>query len=369
MGSGVGCISSLQPILLGAMLDAGRLSVETMGRAATAEMVGMAAAITMAALWLAPTGLRRLAGLALGAAAVANLLTPFASGAAILACRGVTGAASGLVLWVLIGLIGRLESPARIFAFYVTGQSVLTLALSTLLTSVVVPRFGPLGGYGLLLAIDLLLIVLAVPRIARAYAIEGETRVRGLPPLRGQVMLLSVALMLAGIMAFWVYAVPMLRWLGLDEAAIRFALPLAIACQIAGGLFSSLMADRIRPSFACIGGGLLAIGAMALVCLAPSLATAAIGLGLFSACWMAVPAFQMPLLIAVDPSLRSALLIGSAQLGGLAVGPGLAAAFIAGGGMAGAPYTAAGLILLSILLLPLPFLGLTRAVPAQQESF
>jgi predicted MFS family arabinose efflux permease len=355
LGSGLGCISPLQPILLGAMLDAGRLSVGAMGQAATAELVGMALAMTVAALWLPPLALRRLAALSLAAAAIANLLTPFADGAAILACRAVSGLASGLVLWILVGMVGRLASAARTFAIYVTVQAVLTLALSALMSGVVVPRFGPLGGYGVLFAIDLLLLALAVPRIAAAYPV-GEKGARGLPPPRGLGMLLAVACLLAGIMAFWVYAIPLLRWAGLGEDAIRFAMPIAIACQIAGGLFSSIMADRIRPSFAWAGGATLAIAALALVFLAPGFWTAAVGL--FAACWMAIPAFQVPLLVAVDPSLRSALLIGSAQLGGMAIGPAVAAAFVGADGPGAALAVGVVLIILSVAILPLPFIGL-----------
>lgn len=363
LGIGFGCINPLQPMLLAAMADAGRLTIPEMGRVATAEMIGMAIATTIAALWLKPVRLRRLGAMAVSVAMLANASTAFAEGAGILACRFVNGAMAGVALWILVGLVSRVAAPARVFAIYVTVQATVSLVLSGLLSAIVLPRLGALGGYGMIGLVDLVLLLFFVPRLASRYE-EGESGVRGMPPVLGLVALISVGAMMAGVMGFWVYVIPVLRSLGHDENAIHLALSAAIGCQIAGGFFAAVVAGRLPPFAACMGGAAIAAASVVLVMLVPTDFAMFLGLGLFAACWMAVPAFQMPLLIAVDPSLRSALLIGSAQLTGLAIGPALSAAMVPGLGIGAAAGVSVGLMLLSIALLPIPLIGCRRALRA-----
>lgn len=64
MGVISGCIAALQPILLGGLLEEGQLNVVQVGRAATAEALGMAVATTIAAALLKPVRLRLIAGVA-----------------------------------------------------------------------------------------------------------------------------------------------------------------------------------------------------------------------------------------------------------------------------------------------------------------
>ena len=63
-------------------------------------------------------------------------------------------------------------------------------------------------------------------------------------------------------------------------------------------------------------------------------------LATFAFFWMFVPPFQMSFLIGIDPSLHSALFIGSAQLFGNAAGPILASQFVSLGDPMPAAYVA-----------------------------
>ena len=94
--------------------------------------------------------------------------------------------------------------------------------------------------------------------------------------------------------------------------------------QILAGSAAWVRATRIKPLRACLAGAVIASGAIGLF-LAGWDGIALFGaLAIFPFVWMFTPPFQTPLLIDVDPSLRSAMLIGSAQLFGVAVGPMLA---------------------------------------------
>jgi DHA1 family inner membrane transport protein len=358
LGAGVGCINALQPILLGAMLATGRISVGQIGQAATAEAAGMAIAITAAAMFVAPARLRLLARFALIAMLAANCLTPLAQGPVVLGLRVVNGAGTGLLFWILIGMIGRAASPARLFAIYITVQSVGSLLLSLLLTDIVVPHFGPAGGYGALAAIDFALLA-AATTIPSAYGATSAGR-RGLPPVRGWLALLGVGSLLAGIISFWVYIVPLLHELGYSDDDAHRVIPIAIGFQIAGGLIAAFCAERVRPILACLGGAAICIAAILAILASHDLLVVAAAMAAFAICWMAVPPFQVPLLIEVDPSLRSALLIGSAQLFGLALGPVIASAFMADDRVGPIAWAAIGFITISLLANILAVAGLRR---------
>ncbi len=347
IGAGIGCLNALQPILLGSMLDAGRISVTQIGQSATAELAGMALATTAAAFRLAPVELRRRALMALALMLVANLATPALYGVAVLGARFANGLGTGLLFWMLVGLIGRSASPARLFAIYVTVQATGALLLSMLLSSVVVPRFGPWGGYAALGLIDLALLALAAPRIPSSYPVS-DSQVGGLPPTAGLFGLAAVGCLVGGMMALWVYALPLFRALGHSDGVAHSAISVSIACQIAGGLASSLLSERMRPLVACIVGPLLCIlGILAVLGIRGDLALYA-AMAVYGFCWMGVPPFQMPLLIRLDPSLRTVLLIGSAQMLGLALSPVLASAVIRGQGVIAAAWVAIAFLLVSV---------------------
>jgi DHA1 family inner membrane transport protein len=150
----------------------GRLTARQIGQAATLEGLGMAIAMTFAAICLKPTRLRRIATGAILAALGANLITTQVSGYQIVLARGLSGLCSGLLLWLLVGLMARGAIPGRLFAFYITTQASGTFLLSWTFTAIVVPRIGVAGGYATIAGIDLalMLAVLYMPRMYAAAA-------------------------------------------------------------------------------------------------------------------------------------------------------------------------------------------------------
>lgn len=349
LGVGAGCISGLQPLLLDLLRQAGKLDVAAMGLAATGEAAGMALAVTVAALCLPLQRLRLWALLALSAMMLANAGTTLASGATIVALRFLNGVGAGLLLWILVGMLSRSAAPARLFAIYVTAQSILALALSQAITGLVAPAFGHAGAYGLLLALNALMLF-AVPAMTNGFgaAAEGE---RGLPAARALIVLLAMTAFLAGITSLWVYLLPVLAEGGFAPGTAASAVSVGLAAQIAGGLLAVLLAPRIGARMAWMAGIAVALAAIAMMSGGGSTVMMMAGAALFGFVWIFVPPFQMPAVLAVDPTGRGAMLVGTAQLSGTVIGPLVATPVVAGLGIGTVWYLSAAWLCLSLLLL------------------
>nr|MBA3811129.1 MFS transporter [Caulobacteraceae bacterium] len=116
-------IAGLQPLLLGALQFEHRLDSSQLGHAATAELLTMGIAASLAGAWLKPRGLRWIglgAGLAL---ALIDALTPRVSGEGVTLIRAAAGVPSGVMLWMTIGLITRAPRPERWSGVFLTLQT------------------------------------------------------------------------------------------------------------------------------------------------------------------------------------------------------------------------------------------------------
>jgi MFS transporter, DHA1 family, inner membrane transport protein len=169
IGIMAGVIPALQPILLGGLLKAGQLIAEQIGRAGMVEGLGMLLGSFFATLLLPPRLLRPLSMLALAYIVLANGLIALASGSDILVLRGFNGAGSGVILWVLVGMLTRANDGPRLFAIYVTAQAILATALSWAMSLLVLPYFGISGGYWLISALALMLLVPAALFLPRSH--------------------------------------------------------------------------------------------------------------------------------------------------------------------------------------------------------
>lgn len=330
-----GCVPALQPILLGGLLAEHRLAAEQVGQAAMVEALGMAVSTTIAGAMLRPERLRLIAVAAALAMIVANGFSMVAGAGGIFAARALNGAASGLLLWILVGLMTRAANPGRLFALYVTAQAIASFLLSALFTGWVVPRFGVGGGYGVLVGLAAALLVpamLIAPRYG-ALAMSGEGR---RPSVRGLVGLLAVACFMAGIFSFWVYLQPLATSLGHDPATVGRAISIAIGVQVFGGLVAFVLAGRVGGVAATLASAVGGVLLVMLVMLHPATWSFYLATSLFAFFWMFCPPFHLPLLMRFDPSNRAAMFISPAQLAGVASGPMIASLAVGGGGFGGA---------------------------------
>ena len=359
LGIGAGCVSALQPVLLELLRQAGRLDVGTMGLAATCEAAGMTLASAVAALFFPLRNLRRIALVAIAGMMAANGGTMLASGLGIVALRLLNGLGSGTLLWIMVGLFARSPQPGRIFAIYVTAQSIVALALSQAMTALVVPYVGYRGGNGLLVLLNVAMLG-AVAMMVNAFDDRREAG-RGLPGIHGIAALLAMSCFLAGIMALWVYMLPVLGALGYDAAVMAKAVPLAIASQIAGGLAATVLAPRLRPDLAWALGAVGMLLATALIMGGAGAVAMLSGAALLGFVWIFVPPFQMPVILRIEPGGRGAMLVGTAQLVGTAIGPLAASPVVSAQGPLAAWHVSAAWIVASLVLLAFAATG-NRAV-------
>lgn len=363
LGVGAGVIPALQPILMNGLLVGGLLNAAQIGHAATAEALGMATSVTLAAIFLQPRRLREIVTVSVIVILLANVFTGFAHGAQIVALRGIGGFFSGLLLWNLIGLLTRATNPGRLFAIYVTAQATVAFAMSAAFTQAILPTFGAIGGYLTLSIINGILLI-AAAFAPQAYRQIGNATVSR-PPLSGLVALLGLGLFLSGIMAFWVYVIPLLRQVSSHSDQAADAVFMAIGFQIAGGIAAALGAGRLPAALVCTLGPVIATACMVGVIYLDSSIAMIASLMLFSFIWMFVPPFQLPLLLEIDPSLRTAMFISSSQLIGVAGGPLLASLTITDTDMLGAVKVSVICFALAVVL---PILALAMRKRELQSS-
>ena len=364
LAASAGSMPSLQPLIVGSLLDAGHVSLHQLGHVAAIEALSMAAAVLLAPSLPLLRDFGRTAAMALLVMIAANVATGFSHGGAVIACRAVAGLGEGLLLWIFVGAITREPDPGRIFAVYVTVLAAWGFLLSSLISHWLAPALGPRGPYLAFAAINIALLPFC--RLVPAPAPPSPSPSppdgpRGALPPAGLVGLGGVALFLCGIMAFWSYAVPLIRETTSTGLAMETVVPFVIGVHILGGLVAALT-SRFPPVLACTLGPLALTLCMAAVVLVDSLAVQYLALLLFSFLWMFVPPFQLPLLLAIDPTARAAASIAGGHLIGLAAGPFLASLAVTRASVQGVLIVAAA-CLIAAASMPLLALALARRRP------
>ncbi len=326
MGAMAGIMPSLQPLLLAGLAAEGRLDVQAIGHVATIEALSMALAVGLAGVFLQPNRLRPLLAVTLLAGAAMNLGTGQATSLPlIMLFRAGVGLSSGLLLWVLIGLLARVNLPARVTGLYVVTQGVAAVVISALLSAIIIPRLGVDYGYAALALLGVALIPLGLRAPARLAALGGARF--ALPNKIGSVGLLAAMAHLAAIMALWVYIVPVAVLHGFSHATTGTVISVALAAQIGAGIAAMRFA-ALPPKTTVLLCALGSLGAVALLSIPGSLIIFAAGMLIFSICWVFALPYFVPFLIDLDPSKRSVMLLTCVQLIGVAAGPSLSASAI-----------------------------------------
>lgn len=329
---GLGIISFLSqgvlPLLLGLLEATGLLDGSGIGLAASAENLVMTLVAGIAAVALPP---RRLRSIAVGATlllvcADAAILV-LRSQPALIAARGLAGAAEGLLFWIALGTIARSRLAERAAASLVIGSTVAGLLLTLLFNSLVTPRFGVRGDFAAMALVSLIGLAL-VPLIPDRYPpLARQSHDVGLPSARGAAALLAAMLFNAAGMGFAIYLVPLSRSAGLDPDTIAGpAITALLAGQFAGSVLAAAIAGRANY-FVMLCLSAAAYGATwPIYALHSSAATfIALNFALGLVTFFAIP-FLYPFAAHADPTRRAAVLSGPAQMLGSATGPFMAAA-------------------------------------------
>jgi len=324
-------ISGLLGLLLSALAEEHRLNASGIGLAAMLEALSTGLVTAFAGVVLKPKGLRLIAAIASVALLAVDLATTRASGGGVFAIRTLAGLPQGVLLWIAIGFISRTVTPERWAAVLFTGMGITQLGAATLLSAAILPRFGANGGYVMLAGSAALglPIALFLPRALGAVPGQEGEGGAGLPPPRGWVALAATLAFGAAISAVSVYVVPLAEQAGLGVATGRTAISVGLGCQILGGALAMLLAGRARyiHVFWATIAGLIAAWAVYASHLPAAVFIGAAALA--GVCGGFAPPFLVPMTIEADPTRRTAVQSGAAQLLAGALGP-LFAALVVG---------------------------------------
>ena len=340
----------LQPLLLDALVRGHRLTTVTMGQAATMDMLGLALSSGAAGAFLAPRKLRVYAAVAAMGVIAANLSTCVAGTFGVLASRLASGGCSGILMWVTLGLLARSKSPVRMTGMFLAAQAAVGVVLAGLLAGEILPRFGFAGGYAALAGVGVVALF-AATRIPRSYGALGRSKAVGLPPVAGLFALSPVFCFLAGLVSIWVYISPIALTAGRSASLVALAITTAISFKFVGGLLAVSAADKTNwRGVLPLGTAVCALIAAGLAAPTPGFVFLALIAGL-GTCWMFLSAYHIPMLLEVDRTGRSALLVSMVSLMGGAAGPFTASLCVAWLGLAGAVWAAAAFLICSSMLL------------------
>ena len=320
-------IAGLQPQLLGALAREGRLSDIQLGLTATIELLAMGLAAGGVGLLIKPVRLRMITVVATLMVVLADYMTPSLSGGEVMLARVLAGLASGVLIWITIGLIARAAMPERWAGIFLMTQTLAQFGVAAILASVI-PVSGAQGGFLALGGISLIAL-LCLPFLPRSYPpLERGENITALPPRAGMAALVSVLIYLAFVVGLWVYLEPLAMRGGVDAGAVALAVPIGLGAQVAGALLATLIVGRVKAFWVVLAVAAMNLALLALFGSGPAAPLFLAATGMFGFLWMFIMPFQVELVMVADPTRRAATLIGGAQLIGSSLGPLLASLLV-----------------------------------------
>jgi DHA1 family inner membrane transport protein len=341
----------VQPILLGELVAQKHISMEGVGLVAMGEIVTLGLGLILGNSLLSLTRMRSVAVVAALLVALFDLATAILDGdMAFAAVRALAGLAEGVLLWVTTCTIVRAAMPDRLAGIFLVVQTLAQAGVAALLAVVVMPQGGWPAGFAVLAALSLLLVLLAPllrPAVAPLVA-DGAT----LPAFTtaGVLALLPAFGQMAAIGSLWAYLDPLGRGAGLDAQAVQMLISTVLIVQVVGGIVASVVVRRIRAAATLTLGLLLqAVLTLAIAAIgAPDPIRFSLLCAGFGFVWLFSMPFHIRLAFHADPAGRLAALVPGLQLLGVAFGPLLTSAFVAGDDAGPVPLVSAGFAIFAI---------------------
>lgn len=320
----LGCVAVLmlgvQPLVLGAFASEGRLDMQQLGLAATAEMLALSVVSGVLGAAAPARRLKLWGAVAVALLAIANFGFLQSRGLELVASRGISGVAAGILIWIVAGVITRSAAALRLSAIFAGAQALSQAALAITLpmfSGLFAANTGPiLLGAAAILGLPLLAFVpSSLPDLPAPKAGEGAL---GVPAVLG---LASSFFLLAGIVGMWVYVEQVAQAEGIDHGLVAMAIAGSLAMQVVGAAIAAWLGPRLPAAASLTVTTLAFLLASALIGLLGSPTAYVGGVLLFGFLWTASTPFLVPLLIRIDPTRRAALLLPAAQMLGGSLGP------------------------------------------------
>lgn len=325
IGSCALLVLGVHPVLLGALVQEGRLADAQVGNLVTIEMLAIVPGSLAGIELLRRVGARFVAvgaGLAMGGI---NIFLIGQSGMTMLAMtRAVAGFSEGILVAIALVAISRVARVERASAIFLAVQTLMQAIVAAALPSATVAGS----------RVDAALVALAIAGVIAATAAlalpaalrptEPDSERGALTPA-SLTALTSAGLFLGAIVSVWGYFGLWLIHYGYPPTFEGTAVSLCLVAQVVGALAAARFGERLpnRPTIlACAIAAAALVGAFYL---ARGSATAIIMVSIaFGFVWLFTLPFFAGWLIEIDPGRRAVLYLTAFQLGGAALLPSLA---------------------------------------------
>jgi len=339
------------PVLLGALVDEGRLTNSELGLCAMVELISMGIATGLMGLTPRPGRLRTIAALAALALAAIDAAAMGQRHGALLGLRAAAGALEGVLLWITIGFIVRTATPERWAGVFFTAQTAAQLVLALVLGVAVLPRAGADGGFVALAVVSLAGVIPAFATPSRYQHLPTRPGEGGLPPPRGWIALAATVIFVAGGGAIGVYLEPLAHQAHLGAGVARTALWTSLVGQVAGGALATAMAGKVRYFTVFVAGSACSLVIWAILGLdAPAWLFVADNV-LSGVVSLVLAPFIAPMTIAADPTRRAGVQSGAAQLLGGALGPLLSSVVVSDRDVRGVLWLGGGMLIVGLAMI------------------
>lgn len=338
-------ILGVQPVVLGGLAQAGRVSDAQVGPLATAEVLALAFGSAVGPAFMRSGSIRlKGAGLSL-LLALANLGVYVVHGVLALdLLRGGAGLIEGLMMGATILILVQDRHPDRLNAIFLALSAIPQAVMAYLLPVWVTPRYGAEAGFVILAALSLVSAGACLFLADTAPVAQAETHGAAVWSLPIFVALAAVGLQNAAIGGAWDYMQLLADQHHFPAATAGIAVSGGLVLQVIGAFAVAAFGPRFPFGGTLVLGSLCQSAIIALLALsgAPiAYLVPALAFGLF---WLAMSPFQVRLLIALDPTRSAALLLTATSLVGLSLGPSLSALGVHGADVTGAFWIAAAVM-------------------------
>jgi predicted MFS family arabinose efflux permease len=344
-------ILGIEPVLLSAMVQEGRIAETAVGALVTTELLTIAigSIVGMRLLGRFPT---RIVGPLAGAAMAA--LNAFAIGQAgeapLVAIRAATGVIEGILMAIAMIAIARTAVPERASGLFLAAQTAMQLLAVSLAPNLALNGSNTdvclaiLSGCGLTAA---LFALAAPPRLIPPENEKGAGRLS----VHSYAGLVAVGAFTGATLCVWGYLGLWIARNGFASAAESKIVALSLAAQISGALVAARLGHRLAPRPTILASTILTIMVTLLMLQPhPNIVTLFALSGAFSFLWLfTLPAFT-GLLAEIDPTRRALLYIAAVQLAGAASLPLLAGIAVGYAGIGGVFWLTVAVLLFAMAL-------------------
>lgn len=325
IGSCALLVLGVQPVLLGALVEEGRIADSQIGNLVTIEMLAIVLGSLVGIGLLRRMGARTVAGIAGIALAALNFGMLGQSGMLVLSViRAIAGLAEGILVAIALVAISRVARVERASAIFLAVQTLLQAAVAATLPLFVAAHsradaaLMALAGAGLVAAAS----IAALPAQLRPAEPDSE---RGALTPASLTALLCAGLFLGAIVSVWSYFGLWLIHYGYPPAFEGTAVALCLVSQVVGALVAARFGERLPNAGTIAVSALGGVMLVALFFLFRSSAAAIILLSmLFGFLWLFTLPFFAGWLVEIDPARRAILYLTAFQLGGAALLPSVA---------------------------------------------